>query len=157
MTADRIAATAACVLVAAGVIAGFSLTGSPQKMRTQALDRRRTADMRAFADAVQARYTNDEAVPPRLPRTLTVIRTDGSDATRDPVTGRPYRYTRESATRFRLCATFALADDRRDRYEFAPHPAGPVCYRFDVRGGYETNPIGDGIRERSSQAPKHAP
>jgi hypothetical protein len=153
MTADRIAATVACGLVAAGVIAGFSLTGSPQNMRTQALDRRRADDLRAVVEAVQRRYAQSDTVhaaslPDQLPPTLRASRSDGSDARHDPVTGSPYRYARETRTRFRLCATFALADDRQNNYDLAPHAAGRVCYRFKLGSSYEVYPIGDPIPER---------
>ena len=146
MTAERIAATIACALVAAGLIAGFWLIGSPQKMRTQALDRRRADDLRTVAETLKERYASipqvrSSRLPAELPERLRVLRPDGSDATRDPVTGERYGYTRESAETYRLCATFALADDAPGNYnDRVAHPAGPACFRFKLADGYWAMP-----------------
>ena len=50
---------------------------------------------------------------------------------------RPYGYVRESATRYRLCATFALASNDEGGYHAWPHGPGTRCYRFDVTRGPE--------------------
>jgi hypothetical protein len=136
MSRDRLAAVAACSLIAAGVVSALLLTGSPGHARTKALDDRRAADVALIADALRERYTSagDAPVrlPQRLPHDLGVERADGSDATRDPVSRIRYRYARDTATTYRLCATFALASDASPRHDVGPHPAGPACYRYDV-------------------------
>ena len=141
MSLERIAAAVACSLVAAGVIAGFWLIGSPQNLRTQALDRRRAEDLRAVVGALEERYRGSRVawspLPARLPDRLHALRPDGSDATRDPVTGQRYGYIRESAGTYQLCATFARADDALDAgFLSIPHPAGRACFRFKLSDGY---------------------
>jgi hypothetical protein len=144
MSIERIAATVACILVAAGLIAGFWLVGSPQNMRTQALDRRRADDLRAVAAAMKTRYASTGharswRLPAQLPDDLRAPRQDGTDATRDPVTGERYGYARESAGKYRLCATFSRGDDAPDiGYLTLPHPAGRACFRFNLVYGYWT-------------------
>lgn len=132
---DRIAVVAAVLLVVAGVACALVLAGSPARARARALDARRAADITAIAGAIRDRYTvgdRPRPLPRTLPNDLRVQRDDGSDAMRDPVTDAPYRYVGESANRFRLCATFSVADDSPPDYRAAPHPAGNACYRFDA-------------------------
>jgi hypothetical protein len=139
MSLERIAAAVACSLVAAGVIAGFWLIGPPQNMRTQALDRRRAEDLRLVAAALKERYKTSGPqrswrLPAQLPDGLQALRQDGSDATRDPLTGKRYAYARErTAGTYRLCATFAQVDDvAQNWYHSLPHPAGRACFRFKL-------------------------
>jgi type II secretory pathway pseudopilin PulG len=147
MTAERIAATLACTLVAGGIIAGFWLIGSPQTMRAQALDRRRAEDLRAVAAALKARYSGAGQatygrLPPQLPNDLRALRQDRSDVTRDPVTGERYGYARETAGTYRLCATFARADDAPDNvYLSLQHPAGRACFRFNLSDSEWAKPV----------------
>jgi hypothetical protein len=141
MNAERIAATVACMLVAAGLIAGFRLVGSPQNMRTQALDRRRAEDLRVVAGALKTRYESawparSRRLPAQLPDDLRALRPDGTDATRDPVTGKRYGYAREPGRKYRLCATFARRDEAPDIGDLSiPHPAGRACFRFNLSDG----------------------
>jgi hypothetical protein len=153
MTAERVGALAACALVAAGVIAGCSLIGSPQHARAQSFDRRRSEDLGLLAQRLRFRYADSSGasrsrrLPATLPRDLGAVRSDGSDATRDPATGAVYRYLRDDARRFRLCATFALAGDGTidPVVGFERHPAGPSCFRLDV---LEAGLPGDAVPDR---------
>ena len=151
MTAEKIGALTACALVVAGVIAGCSLIGSPQHARAQALDRRRSDDLAIVSGRLRARYATSRSSRPGLPATLPrdpfAVRADGSDATRDPQTGAGYRYVRDGAHRYRLCATFSLAGDGTiDTVAgFERHPAGPSCFRLDVT---RAEPPGDAEPDR---------
>jgi hypothetical protein len=71
---------------------------------------------------------------------LPVFYTSGTGIPRDPATGAPYVYVKESETRYRLCATFAAAGEVDQPYPLWPHPAGPACFHF-ARGG--AAPLGD--------------
>ncbi len=151
-TTEKIGTLTACVLVAAGVIAGCSLVGSPQHARAQAFDRQRSDDLERVAQRLRIRYatagpSRSPLLPPALPHDLRALRSDGSDATRDPATGAVYRYLRDDARRFRLCATFALAGEGTidTVVGFERHPAGPSCFRLDV---LEAGPPGDAVPDR---------
>lgn len=140
MSTEKIGALAAIALVVAGLIAGCSLIGSPGHARAQAFDRRRSEDLGIIAERLRFRYaersgpSRSRPLPVALPRDLGTVRSDGSDATRDPATGAAYRYVRDDARRYRLCATFALAGDATSDAVagFERHPAGRSCFRLDV-------------------------
>lgn len=135
MTAERIATGVVCLLVAGGLAGGFALVGSPQQERATAFDERRVDDLRLIVEAIDARYASERrgmTLPAALPRDLRVRRPDGTDATHDPETGRAYRYARDDAWSYRLCAAFATADDDGARASVGAHPAGRACYRVGL-------------------------
>lgn len=150
---EKGAVIAASVLVVAGVIGGCSLIGSPQHARAQAFDRRRSEDLEIVARRLRSGYAERSGsldasrLPTALPHDLLAVRSDGSDATRDPETGARYRYVRVDAHRFRLCATFALAGDGTSDgvAGFEHHRAGPSCFRF---GAVEPGPPEDAVPDR---------
>jgi hypothetical protein len=134
MNSERIALVAAAIFVAAGVVGGFTLLGSPQHQRQLALDQRRVSDLQIVA-ADLTRYARPaNGLPSQLPRDFHVVGYDGVPATVDPVTRKPYEYARESSTRYRLCAIFAEASRDDDPQTAAAwrHKAGRQCFRFDV-------------------------
>lgn len=140
MTAERIGALAAMVLVAGGVAGGLALLGTPQHQRELQIDRRRIADLRTIAAALNHRYAPQAHVQRPLPQRLPKDLGDGYPATTtpvDPVSGTPYTYVRESASRYRLCATFAQAAASDGGYNDRPHGAGTRCFRFEVTGDAE--------------------
>ena len=135
-----------------GLIAGCSLIGSPQHARAQAFDRQRSDDLDRVSQRLHIRYatagpSRSPLLPPALPHDLRALRSDGSDATRDPETGAGYRYVRDDARRFRLCATFALGGDGTVETVagFERHPAGRSCFRLNVA---EAGPPGDAEPDR---------
>jgi len=129
VTLERVAAVAACALVTGGLVAGFVLGGSPQQARARALDRQRADDLQLIAERMV--HAGSRA-PEALPRSLHARRLDGSDATRDPATGVPYRYHRINAREYQLCATFSAAETEDGLWRNPMHPAGPGCMRFSV-------------------------
>lgn len=144
MTVERLAVALACVLVGAALIAGFTITGSPQQARLQALDERRIEDLQEVARALHRHSSRNPRNDGTLPAGLHAVRPDGSDATRDPQTHLPYRYVRVDANRYRLCATFATAKTHHIYYGEVQHPAGDVCFPFELK--YENEPMGNPIR-----------
>jgi hypothetical protein len=130
---ERLALTAACLAVAGGLAAGFATLGSPRETRLVALDGQRADDLALIAERLHARYGDAQALPERLPADLGALRSDGSDATRDPASGARYRYVREGARRYRVCATFATRTSAVRGNALEPHPAAAACYRGDVR------------------------
>lgn len=144
MRRDRLAALAACVLVAGGVAAGFMTIGSPQHARLAELDRQRVDDLVIIAERLRARYR--DGLPSRLPSDLDAVRPDGSSATRDPASGVPYAYARENATRYRLCATFATSSITARWEAGRAHPAGRACFPGDVTRSFP--PLGNAVTER---------
>ena len=134
MRFEQVAGLVTFAVVLAGVVFGFATIGPPQHMRLVELDGRRLDDLRSLAFDVRtgARMTGAERLPERLIGT-----DDANQHRRDPQTGVPYEYHRESARRYRLCATFALPADAERVEARWRHGAGRTCYRFDVNRDVE--------------------
>jgi hypothetical protein len=127
MTVERIAGIAAFAVVVLGVAIGFAAIGPPQHVRLVELDRRRVSDLQSIENTL--RFDPAEHVTgfqPKLPSQR------GNDWPRDPLTSEPYGYQRENATRYRLCATFALPSDADENPLRWRHGAGRTCYRLDI-------------------------
>lgn len=130
MKLDRIFTVAAIAVVIGGVAAAFSMIGPPAHARSLALDRVRLEDLRAMMVRIDSRHHGrSTALPERLP----------SDLTReDPITHRQYAYRRISAHAYELCATFALATERRSATDADAqrsrwsHGSGETCYVLDA-------------------------
>jgi hypothetical protein len=136
MTAERIAGIAVFGLVVAGVAIGFATIGPPQHVRLIELDHQRVNDLQSIENSVRDVDS--------LRRSQTVIAPPRSrlDWPRDPVTRQPYEYRRETATRYRLCATFGLPS-AADPTDSVParwrHGQGRACYHLDARAADEPN------------------
>jgi hypothetical protein len=129
VTFERVAGIGAFAIVVAGLAIGFAAIGPPDHMRRAALDRRRVDDLHSIARRIHHGETGRPPGPVTLPLRLR------GDWPRDPETRLPYEYARESARRYRLCATFAEAAEADDTDAGASwrHGAGRTCYRLDAR------------------------
>jgi hypothetical protein len=141
MRVEGIGLLAAALLVAGGLAGGFALIGSPGHQRDLELDRRRVADLADIAGALQRRFHPSDgaaaALPKTLPHDLLVLYVQRPVETNDPADHQPYAYARESATRYRLCATFVGAIAEYGGFAEWPHPAGRHCFEFDTVHGAE--------------------
>lgn len=143
-SAPRRALTAlALVVVAAALVQGFALAGSPQSSRLRRLDERRVNDLQAIHYALQQMVTEtgrDNSIKLKRPLPHTLTELAEFQRTRqyaralslaDPATGEPYAYTVTSTTGYQLCAAFSLVRD--EKYElFWNHPAGEKCFTFNA-------------------------
>jgi len=123
--------TAAAVLVAAAIAAGFAVIGSPEQVRRERLDNQRVADLRRIATAITNYQRRHHALPP----TLEELGRDGEVSLHlaDAETGAPYGYRAESAAAYELCAAFDTARDERGEAERPwNHAAGRHCFRREV-------------------------
>ena len=135
MSSERIAGVGAFALVIAGLAAGFGAIGPPQHVRLVELDRRRVSDLQMIDGTVRFDVT-------RRPVGSEVPARYGETWPRDPLTGQMYGYRRENATRYVLCATFALPSDGDAVETRWRHGAGRTCYREDrASGGRPENAI----------------
>ena len=126
MKLERAAGIGAFAVVAGAVALGFAAIGSPQHVRLAELDHRRLSDLQTIVfelhDDGARRAAAGRALPARAE----------AGWPHDPLTAERYGYRRESRTRYRLCATFALPFEHDDAATSWRHPAGPACFRFDV-------------------------
>jgi hypothetical protein len=129
MTGERAAGIAVFAVVAVSIAIGFATIGPPEHVRLTELDRRRVYDLRD----IESRLHLESNQRPADAGTALPDRPADSWPL-DPVTRKPYEYHRESAARYRLCATFALASDASADDSPWRHGAGHTCYRLSSVG-----------------------
>ena len=125
-----IAAAAALVLVVAGLAMGYHMLGPLQNQREISADERRIDDLQAISQLLYS------ASPKELPPSLAQFDQYNRTHVRDPLTNAPYEYIRDSATAYRLCATFAFRSSEDATHTgptpaFWDHPKGRHCYHLD--------------------------
>lgn len=129
VSARKLTAGVAVIVIAAAVVAGLMITGSPREQRLARFDERRVTDLSSLSNSLSRHYLETG----ELPETLTELM-DGrirSSLPRDPVTDRSYGYEFTGPRRFELCAEFARASPASMEDEFWAHPAGRECFEFD--------------------------
>jgi hypothetical protein len=132
MTLSRFAAWASALAVAAAVIAGFVLSGTPAEQRLQRLDAHRVSDLQQLTKSIDGYWNERGVLPEELHRVV-----DGRRLLRmpsDPVTGLSYPYEPLPPAGYVLCATFDLASEPSELAQFWSHSAGQHCYQFEVSG-----------------------
>ena len=135
MTAGRSALVGASVCaVAAAVVAGIAMIGSPTEARTRRLDAKRVSDLQRLRSAVDAFAMREK----RLPSSLDERGSQPGYAVvaADPESARPYEYRVLGADRYELCAVFARASVRKvddDVDGWWSHSAGRHCYELVVQ------------------------
>ena len=128
---------ASSLVVAAAVIWGFALVGSPGTTRLQRFDQQRLDDLQTIFREIQSLCRDpdikDELTNP-LPATLEELaklaRYERINLT-DPETGQRYGYTVKDGTTYELCATFSLERDS-DMEVFWNHPSGKHVFTVDA-------------------------
>lgn len=130
MTVNRIAAWGSAAVVAAAVIVGLWLAGSPPTLRLERLDEKRVADLKVIAGVINDYWKTHGALPASLTDVVDGLRL--SSVPTDPVTEAPYRYSAAPPNRFDLCADFALASRPEDGDDFWRHQADRHCYTFEA-------------------------
>lgn len=105
-TARRSLAAAGLILVAAAIVGGFVIVGSPSRQRDLRFDSQRVSDL----TNIQWQIVNVWQQTGKLPQSLDSLNDPISGVTvpADPETRAPYEYTVKGARDFELCATFAL-------------------------------------------------
>lgn len=121
----------AIATVAASVLGGLLLLGSPLTERERRLDARRVTDMRALASAVDLYWSRQGQLPSSL---AALSQERGIQVNRvDPESGRPYDYRVIGDSSYELCAQFARdasEENRGRRGDFWTHGSGSQCFRL---------------------------
>ncbi|MEM8981735.1 MAG: hypothetical protein AAGC71_01820 [Pseudomonadota bacterium] len=131
MSIDKFAAIGSSVVVAAAVVVGLVLAGSPTENRLQRLDKTRRYDLVNITSSIDTYSADKKTLPTALPDLVNGRRL--SRLPSDPITDIPYTYNVIDETHYELCATFSTAsvDDGGD--DFWAHPKGHHCFTFEVR------------------------
>lgn len=109
-------------IVAAAVIAGFFIAGTPGEERLRRFDDRRTSDLQT----IQWQIVNYWQQKGELPAELALLEDDisGFVVPTDPETVAAYLYTKKGEHTFELCATFARPNfpETREAAPLRPEP-----------------------------------
>jgi type II secretory pathway pseudopilin PulG len=125
------AAGVAIVVVVAAVTTGLVMTGSPSEQRARRLDGRRLASLQVLRSAIDDYWRTNG----RLPESVGDLAKEPrfvSD-TKDPVTGREYRYRAVTDRAYQLCADFDRPSASELDVPFWAHVAGPHCFNLEAR------------------------
>lgn len=128
MTPQRILAFVAGAAVAAAVVVGLVLVGTPGEQRLRRLDEQRASDLRRLVAAVDAYWNVNGALPAALEPLVDGRRL--SALPRDPSTGAAYPYRPFDGSRYELCAAFDRPSVEADG--FWSHGEGERCFSFDA-------------------------
>ena len=136
----RLLAIAASLAMAAAIVAGISVLGSPMHQRALQLDSRRMANLSLISMQVSAYWSQHKSLPPDL-ASLNLEHAIASDS----VSGVPFEYVVTSNESYRLCAKFDAASESEGRTNGAyalrwNHPAGRHCFDLGTKYG---GPIGE--------------
>lgn len=119
--ASRTLAIAASIAMAAAVIAGLVVLGSPAHQRHLRLDRKRVKDLGMLNTMISLYWQQHQTLPPDLKAV------DAGRYLGDPVSGEPFGYVVTGKRSYRLCARFDLPSDPEDTGVFSTHPSGQHC------------------------------
>jgi hypothetical protein len=119
--------------VAAAIVAGLVLIGSPSAQRIRRLDEIRVRDLMQLSYAVNV-YFGMEGTLPMSVDALATVPDASFRSTMDPSTSEPYSYRAIGESRYELCATFdAEHIDGEFDNRFWAHGAGRKCFEVDAR------------------------
>jgi hypothetical protein len=133
-----ILAPASVVMVAACVIAGLIVIGSPRRARMESLDYQRSNDLQSLVTEVDVYFKYHAALPDSLGQLRDSPERQWVPNLIDAATGEPYGYRIVDSTTYELCATFqrANAGDPQPRVgmrsRFWTHAAGRQCFTLRV-------------------------
>lgn len=126
-------------IVAAAVIAGFFIVGSPQEERLRRFDERRTQDLQFLQSEIINYWVNKEELPAALDLLKDDIR--GVSAPRDPETGAEYGYEVKGELAFSLCADFNLSNPEDISSSVPPKPIAPAGYYGEANWNHQAGSV----------------
>jgi hypothetical protein len=124
-------ALAVGVVVAAAVVAGFLVMGSPGEVRLRRLDERRVGHIRQIARSVALFWTVNDHLPESLGQLSEVGGV--AETPSDPESGAPYSYRVIDSVRYELCAEFARRTEGlalRPAEQLWSHGQGRQCFEL---------------------------
>lgn len=139
-------------MVAAAVVGGLYLAGSPRSVRSQNFDNQRLNDLQQISNAIDAYFDTTNAVPTNLHDVTSSGKMQYAvNSFNDPETKVPYEYRVTGGSTYELCAMFALPTQKNAADGPAPsmpmrapepygaipqvdwtHSAGRHCFALDA-------------------------
>ena len=111
-------------VVAAAVVAGFFIVGSPQEERLRQFDDRRVSDLQTVQSQIIYYWQRKVALPPNLDALDDDI--SGFRHSHDPETGAEYEYRVTGPESFQLCAVFSRPSSGDAARVAMPFPANGI-------------------------------
>lgn len=132
---EKMIAWGASAAMAASIIVGLFLAGSPMQQRRVRFDERRVGDLQMLQNEV----INNWSLKNTLPKTIDELGSPltGFTVPRDPKTGEPYGYRVLSPLKFELCADFETDTDAANIPSAKPLPR--AVYPTDYYGAEHWN------------------
>lgn len=115
------------LIAAAGISYGFTIIGSPFKVRQINLDNKRIGDLNNIQGQIIQYWIDKNKLPASLEALTSNI--SGFKAPQDPQTGKPYDYRILSKLSFELCANFDLASATDSDKLAAPYS---FAYKYNL-------------------------
>ncbi len=116
------------VIIAAVIVGGFIVVGSPTKQRTLRFDQQRVSDLTDIQYKVLD-YANKNG---KIPSTLSELANSGIRVPLDPRSNNSYEYTPiTSLGGFELCATFSLPSINDNFSKPYAVPTSPLSFRYN--------------------------
>jgi hypothetical protein len=150
----------ATTAVAASIVAGVILVGTPESGRLERLDTDRVEHLQGIMRAID-RFGDEDG---RLPDTLEELANDPRAAVDilDPESLESYEYRVLDESTYELCAVFdreSQVSRRAAPADFWYHGVGRHCFELAVRpsGSRDAEPILYGGRDSLSSALRHSP
>ena len=133
MNTNTLVVVGVSVIVAAALIAGLVVSGSPE-LRSLRMDQTRVNNLVRLSSSIRAYYQQADQLPASLDD---LLRTQMlREMPRDPESGEAYTYEVLSEVAYRLCAEFALPSElERLADQFWAHTSGRQCYTIEVPAG----------------------
>jgi hypothetical protein len=125
---------AVIAMVAAVIVTGFFVVGSPSTSRARRFDNTRVYDLQALQGQITY-YWQSKAKLPAVTNELTDS-ISGFKAPVDPENGASYVYEATGTTTFKLCATFNLKSEGADANSNYAYPVGGTMDNWTHEAGY---------------------
>lgn len=109
------------LIVAASVVGGFFVIGSPKQERERRFDDQKIQQLQSIQWQIGDFYRAKERLPQSLYELNDSFR--GSSVPQDPQTGSSYGYQTQTKDSFILCAVFNLPAISKSTYPAKPYPA----------------------------------
>ncbi len=125
---DRWMAGLSTVVAAVMLILGFFHIGAPSTQRTLRADARRVQDLYMLSSRIYNVWSSAHKLPEHLDELRDV-------ALADPITREGYQYQVKDASKYELCATFAMSSGKNQtlqRTSAWSHQAGRQCFPLDA-------------------------
>jgi hypothetical protein len=129
MSVQRAAVIGSIAVVAAAVVAGLLVIGSPAEQRLLRFDEQRISALGQLAERAELQWTQEQRLATTAAELVDQYLTR---LPRDPDTQEPYEYRTTGPRQYEVCGTF----DRPSRPELAGdfwfHEAGRHCFSFEM-------------------------